>query len=201
MTQMNLLADNDAEAAIDIPGLCYIPDYISLTEEKLLLGWIDEQGWFADLKRRVQHYGYRYDYKARAVSAESYLGPLPEAFLSLCRRLWTEEIFDTIPDQVIVNEYLPGQGISAHIDCVPCFADTIASLSLGSGCVMEFTDVKTSEKKPLWLEERSLAVLSGRARYEWQHAIPGRKSDIHGSIKKERQRRVSLTFRKVMLDS
>lgn len=58
---------------------------------------------------------------------------------------------------------------------------------------MEFTNPKTSEKKSIALEERSLIVLTGPARYEWQHAIPARKSDIIDGIKTERTRRVSLT--------
>ena len=35
-----------------------------------------------------------------------------------------------------VNEYLPGQGIAQHVDCVPCFGGTVASLSLLSPCTM-----------------------------------------------------------------
>jgi hypothetical protein len=45
----------------------------------------------------------------------------------------------------------------------------------------------------------SLFVLSGPARYEWQHCIPARKSDVMGGIKIYRARRVSITFRKVIL--
>jgi alkylated DNA repair dioxygenase AlkB len=85
--------------------------------------------------------------------------------------LQQERLFTEIPDQVIINEYQLGQGISAHIDCVPCFADTIASLSLGSPCVMDFAHSKTGEKSSLLLEPYSLLVLSGDARYVWQHAM------------------------------
>jgi alkylated DNA repair dioxygenase AlkB len=105
-----------------------------------------------------------------------------------------------VADQVIVNEYEPGQGIAPHVDCVPCFADTIASLTLGSSCVMEFTRLKTREKAALFLARRSLVVLSGEARYEWRHAIPGRKSDPHEGRVISRGRRLSLTFRNVLLE-
>ena len=43
-----------------------------------------------------------------------------------------------MPDQLIVNEYQPGQGISAHIDCEPCFKNTIVTVSLGSVYEMDF---------------------------------------------------------------
>ena len=184
--------------AVNVSGLTYVPDFISAHDQDSLLSQIDQQSWLTDLKRRVQHYGYRYDYKARAVSNDAYLGTLPAWLLALSKKLHDDRIFPSAPDQVIVNEYLPGQGISAHIDCIPCFADTIASLSLGSNTVMDFSNLKTGEKKSIVLEERSLIVLSGPARYEWQHAIPARKSDIINGIKTERARRVSLTFRNVI---
>ncbi len=192
--------DQETEPEINISGLTYIPDFISAHEQDLLLSQIDQQLWLTDLKRRVQHYGYKYDYKARTVGNDAYLGPLPDWLSEISTKLHNDGIFPSIPDQVIVNEYLPGQGISAHIDCVPCFADTIASLSLGSPCVMEFSNPKTGGKKSIVLEDRSLILLFGPARYEWQHAIPARKSDIINGIKTERARRVSLTFRNIILD-
>lgn len=197
--QLNLLNSEKFEPEINISGLTYIPDFISSKEQDFLLSQIDQQSWLMDLKRRVQHYGYKYDYKSRAIGNDSYLGPLPEWLSSLSKKLHDNRIFPSVPDQIIVNEYLPGQGISAHIDCVPCFADTIASLSLGSPCVMEFSNLKIGEKKSILLEDRSLIVLSGPARYEWQHAIPARKSDIINGIKTDRARRVSLTFRNIIL--
>ncbi len=199
LRQQSLLMDQKTEPEIDISGLTYIPDFISAQEQDFLLAQIDQQSWLTDLKRRVQHYGYKYDYKARTVGNDAYLGPLPDWLLSLSKKLHNDGIFPSAPDQAIVNEYLPGQGISAHIDCVPCFAGTIASLSLGSPCIMEFSNPKTGEKKSIILEEGSLIVLSGPARYEWQHAIPARKSDIINGIKTERTRRVSLTFRNVIV--
>lgn len=200
MTQLSLLNQEEDLADLGIQGLTYIPDFISAEEQDFLLAQIDQQPWLTDLKRRVQHYGYKYDYKARAVSSDAYLGPLPDWVLSVSKKLHNADIFPSAPDQVIVNEYLPGQGISAHIDCVPCFADTIASLSLGSPCIMEFSNPKTGAKKSIVLKERSLIVLSGPARYEWQHAIPARKSGIINGIKTERTHRVSLTFRNVVLN-
>ncbi|MCB9994860.1 MAG: alpha-ketoglutarate-dependent dioxygenase AlkB [Rhodospirillales bacterium] len=185
-----LLFDIPAPAAPDIPGLQYLPDFITEDEEKALVEDIDQRPWLNDLKRRVQHYGYKYDYKARTVTDDSYLGPLPGWLMPITQKLSFK------PDQTIVNEYFPGQGISAHVDCVPCFGDTIASLSLGSGAVMQFTNGQ--EKHDLYLEPRSLIILSGPARYEWTHAIPTRKSDVVDGLKIERGRRISLTFRTVI---
>lgn len=102
-------------------GLTYLENYIPEDEAERLVQEIDAAPWRTDLKRRVQHYGYRYDYKARQARREDYLGPLPDLFLHLAERLTSEGHSQAVPDQVIVNEYQPGQGISAHIDCQPCF--------------------------------------------------------------------------------
>lgn len=182
-----------------ILGLTYIPEYINAFRENELISIIDNQPWITDLKRRVQHYGYRYDYKARNVTSELKLGELPNWLSDYCKELHSKSIFPRVPNQVIINEYQPGQGISSHIDCVPCFDKTIASLSLGSPCVMDFINTKTQEKVAVLLEPRSLMLLSGEARYNWQHGIMGRKTDIYNGKKFARSRRLSLTFRNVII--
>lgn len=194
---MDLLFEIQKPDVPDIDGLSYISNFISESEHNDLLSVIDSQPWLTDLKRHVQHYGYKYDYKARNILPDSHLGELPPWLGDLQERLFMEGIFKKKPDQAIINEYLPGQGISAHIDCVPCFDDVIASLSLGSDCLMQLSN--SGQKHDVYLEKRSLIVLSCEARYKWQHAIPARKSDIVDGVKLERQRRVSVTFRKVIL--
>lgn len=188
------------EKTDQIPGLSCLPDFIGPDEEERLLSIIDSQPWLDDLKRRVQHYGYRYDYRARQISHDLYLGPLPDWLHDYTERLRSEGFFKQRPDQVIVNEYRPGQGIAPHIDCVPCFAETVASLSLGSSCVMDFAKKGTGSTTSMLLEPRSLVVLSGEARYRWTHAIAPRKTDKWQGMLLPRTRRVSLTFRKVIAD-
>src|SRR5262249_42740034 len=100
-------------------------------------------------------------------------------------------------DQLIVNEYLPGQGITPHIDCVPCFGPVVVSLSLSSACVMELS--RGAEHLSLLLRPRSLLVLGGEARQAWRHAIVARRSYTWEGVRLPRTRRVSLTFRAVRL--
>ena len=80
-----------------------------------------------------------------------------------------------------MNEYLPGQGISNHIDCEPCLGDIIISVSLGLSVIMNFTDIKTKEIIPIVLESRSAIVLSGELRNNWLHGIIGWKSAFIGN--------------------
>jgi alkylated DNA repair dioxygenase AlkB len=168
---------------------------LTAEEEVGLIGRIDASLWRSDLKRRVQHYGYRYDYRARVARESDFLGPLPSWLDLVLDRLCAKGVFIQRPDQVIVNEYLPGQGISAHVDCEPCFGDCIASVSLLGGCMMDFARLGTSQTCPIYLEPRSLVVLRGAARKGWTHAIAARKSDPMTGTSVRRTRRVSLTFR------
>lgn len=184
----------------EIKGLKYIPDFINQSKHDFLIKQIDSQPWLSDLKRRVQHYGYKYNYKARVIDTSMHLGPLPDWALEVAYKLHDENLISDLPDQLIVNEYYPGQGISGHIDCVPCFSDTIISMSLGSACVMDFTKVPTGEKIPVLLEPRSIVVLKDDARYQWLHSISARKVDHFQGQIITRERRVSLTFRKVIIE-
>ena len=183
-----------------VPGLKYVAGFVADADEAPLLAAVDAEPWLADLKRRVQHYGYRYDYTARKVDPTMFLGPLPEWAQPLAARLVADGHMPTAPDQLIVNEYEPGQGISAHVDCVPCFGPVVCSLTLGSQCVMELTSVAGDGAESLLLERGSLLVLNGESRYKWRHAIPGRKSDKFDGLVLPRGRRVSLTFRTVLIE-
>ena len=181
------------------PGLIYLPNYISQDFHDRLLTIIDRNPWLSDLKRRVQHYGYKYDYTKRQVDYSMFLGNLPDWLFSIAQKLHHDLLVDCLPDQAIVNEYNPGQGIAPHVDCVPCFDKTIISLSLGSACVMEFARSQTLEKIAVKLEPCSLIVMQEEARYKWTHRIAPRKKDRYKGEQIIRKRRVSVTFRKVTI--
>ena len=188
------------EIPMEIPGLRCIKNYITADRHDKLLAQVDEQPWLDDIKRRVQHYGFKYNYRARKVNYDMHIGELPRWLEELSKELYKDKYMPEVADQVIVNEYLPGQGISAHIDCEPCFKDTIVSLSLGSNCVMNFTNKLDRAKRiPIWLESRSLVIMRDEARYQWLHSIPARESDEWEGERHDRQRRVSLTFRTVII--
>jgi alkylated DNA repair dioxygenase AlkB len=199
--QPDLFAAGSPEPAPEsrIEGLQYIPAFLTPAEQSRLLDEVDARPWLTELKRRVQHYGYRYDYRSRSVDRSLYLGPLPDWAAALAGSLLERGLLGRLPDQLIVNEYQPGQGISQHVDCVPCFDDNIVSLSLGSTCVLRFTHKQTREVVPVWLEPGSAVVMTGPARYDWLHGIRACKSDSWAGRTWPRGRRVSLTFRKVLL--
>jgi alkylated DNA repair dioxygenase AlkB len=184
--------------SIPIAGLEYTPDFLDRSEQTDYLKAIDREVWLEDLQRRVQHYGYSYPYKTRRIDRRMYLGDLPDWAKQLADRLFNDRITPFIADQVIINEYLPGQGISAHIDSPLSFGDPIVSISLGSTCIMNFQAADRPECE-LLLTPGSLLKLSGEARYEWKHSIAARKTDRYQGQIWKRSRRVSITFRQVKL--
>jgi alkylated DNA repair dioxygenase AlkB len=64
---------------------------------------------------------------------------------------------------------------------------------------MELAEVEGEGRESQVLTPGSLLMLSGEARYRWRHAIPGRKTDKVAGRSVVRGRRVSLTFRTVLL--
>ncbi len=108
--------------------------------------------------------------------------------------MFAEGISDRLFDQMLINEYFPGQGIAMHCDYKP-FDRTVVSLSLLSPCVMNFRHVEDGRTTSMLLETRSLLILSDEARYRWQHGIARRKNDRWQGQVIPRSRRLSVTFR------
>lgn len=169
-----------------ISGLTYKEDVISIEKEKELIEYIDSQEFSNALKRRVQHYGYVYSYTNKNISDEK-AQPIPELFSKLVSDLKLDNV-----NQIIVNEYTPGQGISSHIDN-RIFGKQIATLSLLSGITMDFKSRNMTTS--MYLKPRSLVILENEARYVYTHGIANRKSDMVNGEKIMRKRRVSITFR------
>ncbi len=172
-----------------IEGFSYYKEFISSDDEDRLIEHVDSHPWDTTWKRRIQQYGFSYGTNRR----ES-LGDMPDWLTWLCSRLREERIFKETPNQVIINEYRPGQGIAPHVDYRPNYGNTVASLSLGSPIVMDFMS-KDNKKISHLLEPRSLFVLSGPARFNWKHGIAPRKTDHFLGAVVTRGRRVSCTFR------
>jgi alkylated DNA repair dioxygenase AlkB len=162
-------------------GLSIIENFISPAEEMDLITYIDGQEWSNTLSRRVQHYGYEYGYKPPYSMTQT--KPIPSNLM----------LFDDTFNQVIVNEYMPEQGISAHTDNIKLFGNKIISVSLLSPVIMNFA--YKNECFPVCLQPRSAVVLEDDARWKYTHEIPSRKSDMINGERIKRGRRVSITFR------
>ena len=174
--------------------------FLDADSQRELIERIDAEAWRADLGRRVQHYGWRYDYQTRTVTPDMELGPLPDWVAELAHRLHVEtKLFDRVPDQAIVNEYRPGQGIALHADR-QCFGATVASVSLSDDWEMRLRPVGGTSKddRRLMLARGSAVILTGDSRSRWMHGIDKRKTEKSPVGERDRQRRLSLTFRTML---
>jgi len=125
-----------------------------------------------------------------------HIGALPDWLGKLAQRLYDETgLFDRVPEQVIVNEYLPGQGIATHIDHRG-FGPTVCTISLLDDWEMDFS-LNWKDKSPALLQRGSCVLLTDEARSKWQHGIAPRKTELTEQGRRNRKRRLSLTFRTV----
>jgi alkylated DNA repair dioxygenase AlkB len=138
------------------------------------------QGFVA--KRRVISFGWRYDFdRARFEQAD----PIPDFLLPLKARaaafagLERNDIA-----QALVTEYAPGTPIGWHRDR-PVFEDVIG-ISLLSPCTFRFRRKAGAkwQRYSLTAEPRSIYLMRGPSRWEWEHSIP-----------EVEQTRYSVTFR------
>lgn len=165
-----------ASQIVPLPeGFVYQPDFLSEAEEEHFLSQIatlsfqpfEFQGYVA--KRRIVEYGWEYDFGSRKAAETQ---PLPEYLLPLRRRIAD---FAGIADEdfveAVVIEYPAGAPIGWHRD-VPQF-EVITGVSLRSACRMRFKPYKAEGKLvSITLEPRSLYILQGPARWNFQHSIP-----------------------------
>ena len=182
-----------------VPGLKFIEGFLTPEEQADCIRRVDaaDSEWRNDLSRRVQHYGWRYDYKARAITPDMHIGALPDWLATLAQKLYDETgLFDRVPEQVIVNEYQPGQGIAMHIDHKG-FGPTVCTISLLDDWEMDFSQ-HWKDKTPALLQRGSCVLLTDSSRSDWQHGIAPRKTEILDNGRRGRKRRLSLTFRTVL---
>jgi alkylated DNA repair dioxygenase AlkB len=180
-----------------IAGLDLVRNFLGHEEERELIAGIDAGAWRTDLKRRVQHYGVAYDYRRRSTGikeGKQVVASLPDWGSRLIEKIRFAQITGVRFDQIIVNEYLPGQGIAAHVDSRE-FGDTIISVSLGSTCAMRFIHTVSKESINVWLMPGDLMCLTRDARYLWRHEIRPRQHDLYRGQVIRRQRRISVTMR------
>ena len=157
-------------------GLAYRAEFVSPDEEAELLDHIREldfkeyefHGYLG--KRRVVWFGLNYDTSESTVrSAED----IPDFLLTL--RLKAADFARLAPAelrQALVTEYTPGAAIGWHRDR-PAYRDVIG-VSFVSSCRFRLRRKNGSswERASLIVDPRSVYLLRGPARTEWQHSIP-----------------------------
>ncbi|MFC3199966.1 alpha-ketoglutarate-dependent dioxygenase AlkB [Parapedobacter deserti] len=159
-------------------GFRYIETFLSIQEEQALLENISLidlhplifQGYEA--KRKVKSFGYDYHFDSRTLTEGR---PIPEGFTAILERV-AGQINLPASDikEVLITEYPPGAVINWHRDAPPF--DIIIGISLMSDCKFRFRPYDKSQQGrgsiiALPVKRRSLYVLSGEARSDWEHSI------------------------------
>jgi alkylated DNA repair dioxygenase AlkB len=174
-------------------GFRYEPELLTLDEEKSLLTEIAKlpfrefefHGFTG--KRRVVSYGWRYDFNERSLEKAN---DIPGFLLPVREK--AAHFADIGPgdlQHVLVTEYSEGAAIGWHKDKA-VFGDVIG-ISLLSACTFRLRRKSGSrwERASIVAEPRSVYLLRGSSRTEWEHSIPG-----VGSL------RYSITFRNLPED-
>ncbi len=159
-------------------GLLYVPELVTDAEEASLVATFDALRFEAvrmrgqTALRTVIHFGHRYDYEGwRLVPAD----PLPPSVGWLRDR--AAALAGVDPEdfaETLVTRYPPGACIGWHGDA-PLLGPTVVCVSLLASCRLRFQrrTAQLRRTHEVALAPRSAYVLSGAARWSWQHSIPG----------------------------
>jgi len=167
----------DPRPAVLPAGFKYQPDLISKETERTLAEQIaglplkefEFQGFLG--KRRIVSFGWRYDFNGgglqRTEDLPTFLLPVREQAAAFAG-MPPERL-----QQVLLTEYKPGVQIGWHKDR-SVFGEVIG-VSLLSSCTFRLRRKLGTkwERASIVAEPRSAYLLSGPARTEWEHSIPG----------------------------
>lgn len=181
-------------------GLYYIDNVIK--EDNNIIKILDKYKWTplsnSPNSRKVQHYGYKYNYKTYDIYEKC--DDFPEIIKKLSNRLKKICLQLKIIDddyefnQCIINNYNDNQGISPHID-LKKYGNVIGCYTINSGTTINFSN--DDELFDLYVKSNSLYIMSDDSRYKWKHGINVKKNDYIDNIPISRDRRISITFRNV----
>jgi DNA oxidative demethylase len=157
-------------------GLLFEPEIMTAMEEAAFLDVIRKLPFGAfrmhgvDAKRRVVRFGVHYLAGSAEMTRASDFPPTLEPLRA--RAAAVAGIPTNLLSESLVTEYTPGAGIGWHRDSPPF--GIVAGISFGGACRMRFQRGEGKQRQTWTLElpPRSVYVMSGHAREEWQHSIP-----------------------------
>ncbi|CAK9811615.1 Alpha-ketoglutarate-dependent dioxygenase alkB homolog 6 [Anthophora plagiata] len=168
----------------EVPDLAiYIPNFITQEEEDEIVKHVNNAPlpkWTQLSHRRLQNWGGIPHPKG--MIAEEIPGWLQKYInqVSACNIFEREKL----PNHVLINEYLPGQGIMAHSDG-PLFHPIVTTISCGSHTLLDFYKrvSSTEQHQPdlqfsFLLEPKSLFILQGDLYHNYLHSIAERGTDV-----------------------
>ncbi|XP_074559818.1 alkylated DNA repair protein ALKBH6 homolog [Curcuma longa] len=150
--------DIDVHIIGSLPTIIYIPDFIHQSEQSQLLDDIYEapaSRWKSLKNRRLQNWGGVVHEKGLLPQ------PLPSWLTKITQRICQKTgLFPSAINHVLINEYLPNQGIMPHQDG-PAYFPVVAILSLESPITIEFTPHPRSKDRDLSVSETVIGQQDG----------------------------------------
>ncbi len=162
-------------------GLVYRPEFVTRDEEQQALGVLEAMELHTitmhgrTARRTVRHFGLDYGYESWTLVPTD---PFPGELYWLQERAASLAGLDPAElVQILVTRYPPGATIGWHRDA-PLFGPKVVGVSLAAACRMRFQRGKGDARQvaEVTLEPRSAYVLSGAARWSWQHSIPATRA-------------------------
>lgn len=145
-------------------GLSILDDFITKEEESFILSHIEECPARSHKHRNsIKRYGSDLPYRSNMISAV-----IPDHLDIIGEKIFHSAILKSKPNSISINEYLPSQQITPHIDS-PSSGDVIVVLSLLSEATMKFSFKEKSFS--VQLNPRSLVVMKNEIRKKWMHSI------------------------------
>ncbi len=159
-------------------GFQYQPGFVSAAQSAALLDVIatlplvEAQYRQFTAKRRVIHFGGRYDFSNNELLPAD---ALPEALIPLRDRIGAAaDVESHTLTHAMIAEYRPGTQLGWHRDIAQF--ELVAGASLGSSARMQFRPYPPAPSRRHYfnaiLQPGSLYVLRGPVRWEWQHRVP-----------------------------
>lgn len=149
------------------PGFTFSPEFITEEEEQTLIRLSRDFRWEQDVPtRQTVQFGFKYDYKTKAIVPGT---PLIPELEWLRVKLIESKIFDGRVHECIVNERTSPNGFGAHIDNVSAFAGTVAILGTQSAVNCILWDEELQCYYEARSKRRSLMVMQDEARYSYCH--------------------------------
>ena len=156
-------------------GIVYRPEVVSRTDEASLLERFETLEWQPIVirgqaaHRTAHHYGLGYDYESRTPRPGE---PIPD-WIEPPRRA-AAELAGVRPDElveVLVQRYPVGAAIGWHRDA-PAFGIVVGLSLLGPARLRFQRGLRVQRRTwDVALEPRSGYVLTGAARWSWEHSI------------------------------
>uniref|UniRef100_R4G890 Putative alkb n=2 Tax=Rhodnius prolixus TaxID=13249 RepID=R4G890_RHOPR len=204
------------------PKILYIPDFITEFEEDYIINKVNnapKPKWTQLRNRRLQNWGGSPQPNGMIVEA---IPQWLQVFINKVNDLKLYDEGNLKANHVLINEYLPGQGIMPHVDG-PLFYPAILTITCGSHTILNFQkQMKDDEEAALaeansvsfLLERRSMVAVMGSMYTDYFHSIEEKVEDkLDHSVSNinktkfnigdvlKRDTRISLTIRHVLKTS